>query len=154
MTWFHRFARSLGRTPPARVIVAYGVAAGVALGVAMYGANTHDDLLVRAGALFATVVTAVLVTVTTWYRRENVINAAILLALAWTLARVIGVCCATVLLWKTLDGLGFAMIGVLFGVPAGVLVAILIGGALVAILRRIRPPDSPADLSGSDPSVS
>ena len=130
----------------ARLVIAYGLSAGAAMATVMYGANSHSDLLVRTGALIATGLTAVLVTVMTWYRRENVINAAILLALAWTFARMVGVAGATLLLWRTLDGMGFAMIGALFGAPIGVLVAMLIGGALVAALRRIRPPFSPPNV--------
>lgn len=132
------------------MVIAYGLTAGAAMGIVMYGANAHHDILVRVGALVATALTAVLVTVTTWYRRENVINAAILLALAWTLARIIGVCCATFLLWRTLDGLGFALAGALFGVPVGILVAIFVAGVLVAVLRRIRAPVAPPTVPERD----
>lgn len=128
------------------MVIAYGLTGGAALAMVMYGANAHSDLLVRIGALLAAGLTAALVTVTTWYRRENVVNAAILLALAWTFARMVGVAGATFLLWRSLDGMGFALVGALFGVPIGVLVAILIGGALVAVLRRIRPPFSPPNV--------
>lgn len=153
MISFRVVAQWLGRISGARLVIAYGLTSGAAMGAVMYGANAHDDLLVRVGALVATALTAVLFTVTTWYRRENVINAAILLALAWTLARMIGVCSATLLLWRTLGGMGFALIGVLFGVPVGVLVAILIAGVLVAVLRRIRPPFTSSTLREGDPGA-
>lgn len=132
----------------ARLVIAYGVTAGAAMGAVMYGANAHNDLLVRIGALVVTGFSAILIAVTTWYRRENVINAAILLALAWTLARMIGVASATFLLWRTLDGMGFALLGALFGLPIGILVAILIAGVLVAVLRRIRPLSAPPGVVG------
>lgn len=150
MISFRAVARWLGTIPGARLVIAYGLTSGAAMGAVMYGANAHSDLLVRFGALVATALTVVLVAVTAWYRRENVMNAAILLALAWTLARLIGVSCATFLLWRTLDGMGFAMAGALFGVPVGILVAILLAGVLVAVLRRIRPPLAPPTVPERD----
>ncbi|HEX6808709.1 MAG TPA: hypothetical protein VF118_12025 [Gemmatimonadaceae bacterium] len=112
MISFRVVAQWLGRVSGARLVIAYGLTSGAAMGAVMYGANAHDDHLVRVGALVAAVLTALLVAVTTWYRRENVICAAILLALAWTLARMIGVCSATFLLWRTLDGMMAAWITV------------------------------------------
>jgi len=150
MPTFEAMGRSLAKTPRAGFIGAYGFFAGTAMGVAMFGANAHHDLLVRVGAVAATVLTGVLVTVTTWYRRETVVNAAILLALAWTSARLVAICFATVLLWMSLDGIGWAMLGALFGVPAAILEAILIGGVLVAVLRRIRPPFARPTVPESD----
>jgi hypothetical protein len=150
MPTFEPIGRSLGNTPRAGFIGAYGFLAGIAMGVAMFGTNAHIDLLVRVGAVAATGLTVVLVTVTTWYRRETVVNAAILLALAWTLARLVGICFATILLWRSLDGIGWAMLGALFGLPAAILEAIIIGGVLVAVLRRIRPPFAPPNVPESD----
>lgn len=146
---FDAIARYLGKLPAAGFITGYGLAAGAAMGCMMFGANAHKDLLERVCAVAVTILSAVLVTVTTWYRRENVVNAAILLALAWTLARVLAVCTATILLWGSLGGVGFAMLGVVFGVPIGILVAMIVGGALVAVLRWIRPPFTPPSVSGS-----
>ena len=143
MPQFDAIARKLGKTSRSRFIIAYGVAAGVAMGGAMFGGNTDHLVLWWIGGVAAAGLTAILVSVTAWYRSENVTNAAILLALAWTLARVVAVCCATVLLWRSLDGVGFVMLGVLFGLPIGILEAILVGAVLVAVLRRIRPPFSP-----------
>lgn len=137
---FGTIGRTLAKMSRTGVVAAYGLAAGATLGAAMYGANTHDDLLVRLGALSAALLTAVLVAVTTWHRRETIISAAILLALAWTSARIIGVCCATLLLRGTLSGVGFALLGVVFGLPIAMLEAMLVGGLLVAVLRRLRPP--------------
>jgi hypothetical protein len=150
MLTFEGMGRSLAKTPRARFIGVYGFVAGVALGVAMFGANVHHDLLVRVGAVAATVLTGVLVTVTTWYRRETVVNAAILLALAWTLARLVGICFATVLVWRSLGAIGWAMLGALFGLPIAILEALLIGGVLVAVLRRIRPPLAAPIVTESD----
>jgi len=136
-------ARRLGKASRSRFIVTYGAAAGVAMGGAMFGVNTDHMVLPWIGGVTAAGLTAILVSVTAWYRSENIINAAILLALAWTLARVVAVCCATVLLWRSLGGVGFAMLGVLFGLPIVILEAILVGAVLVAVLRRIRPPFGP-----------
>ena len=136
-------ARRLGKASRSRFIVTYGAAAGVAMGGAMFGVNTDHMVLPWIGGVTAAGLKAILVSVTAWYRSENIINAAILLALAWTLARVVAVCCATVLLWRSLGGVGFAMLGVLFGLPIVILEAILVGAVLVAVLRRIRPPFGP-----------
>jgi len=150
MPTFEAMGRSLAKTPRAGFIGVYGLVAGVALGVAMFGANAHNDLLVRVGAVAAMVLTAVLVTVTTWHRRENVVNAAILLALAWTSARLVAICFATVLLWRSVGAIGWAMLGALFGLPIAILEALLIGGVLVAALRRIRRPFAPPTVPESD----
>ena len=154
MPTFEAMGRSLGKTPRAGFIGAYGLTAGISMGAAMFGANVHNGFLARAGWTSAIALTAVLVTVTTWYRRENVINAAILLALAWTAARLVAVCCAIVLLWRSLGALGFAMLGALFGLPVAILEAVLIGGALVAVLRRIWPPFAPPAVPETDAGAS
>jgi len=133
-------AHFFGRIGRARFVIAYALTAGAAMGVAMFGANVHKPVLARSAAAAATALTVLLVAVVTWYRRENVLNSAIVLALAWTSARLFAVVCATALLWKSLGAMGFATIGVLFGVPIAILEAILIGGALVALLRRVRSP--------------
>jgi len=150
MPQFDTIARRLGKTSRSRFIVAYGVAAGVAMGGAMFGGNTGHMVLRWVGGVTAAGLTAILVSVTAWYRGENVVSAAILLALAWTLARMIAVCCA-VFLWRSLGGVGFAMLGVLFGLPIAILEAILVGAVLVAMLRGIRPPppSPPVRESGS-----
>jgi hypothetical protein len=106
------------------------------------GELTNQQLLVWAGGVLATIATFVLITVTTWYRRENVVNAAILLALAWTLARLagLGIAALALGLMGHEGGLGFGAIGGLFGLPVAVLEWILGSGVLVTLLRRMRAP--------------
>lgn len=104
------------------------------------GELTNQQLLVWAGGVLATIATVVLITVTTWYRRENVVNAAILLALAWTLARLAGLGIAALALGLMGHEGGLGAIGGLFGLPVAVLEWILVSGVLVTLLRRIRAP--------------
>lgn len=142
VTSLYSLARRFGRTPRGRFVVTYILVAGCAMGMLSVGELTNRQLLVWAGAILATIVTFVLVTVTTWYRRENVVNAAILLALAWTLARLasLGFAALALSLMGYESDLGLGVMGGVFGLPVAVLEWILVSGVLVALLRKIRAP--------------
>jgi len=142
VTSLDTLARRFGRTPRGRFIVTYILVAGCAMGMLSIGELTSRQLLVWAGGILATIVTFVLVTVTTWYRRENVVNAAILLALAWTVARLasLGFAALALNLMGHESDLGLGVMGGVFGLPMAVLEWILVSGVLVALLRRIRAP--------------
>jgi len=142
VTSLYALARLLGRTARGRFILAYVLVAGGAMGTLSIGEITNRQLLVWAGGVLATIATLVLVTVTTWYRRENVVNAAILLALAWTLARLAALGIAALALGMMGHGseLGLGAMGGVFGLPVAVLEWILVSGVLVTFLRRIRAP--------------
>ena len=138
----YTLARLFGRTPRGRFVVTYVLVAGSVMATLSIGELTNQQLLVWAGGVLATIATFVLITVTTWYRRENVVNAAILLALAWTLARLagLGIAALALGLMGHEGGLGFGAIGGLFGLPVAVLEWILVSGVLVTLLRRMRAP--------------
>ena len=112
------------------------------MGMLSVGELTNRQLLAWAGGILAIIATFVLVTVTTWYRRENVVNAAILLALAWTVARLasLGIAALALSLMGHGSDLGLGVMGGVFGLPVAVLEWILVSGVLVALLRRIRAP--------------
>jgi len=100
---------------------------------------THRDVLVRLGGVLAVVVSVFLIIVVIWHRRESIVSTAVVLAFPWTLARLIGLCAATLVRWKSLGALGYLMLGALLGVPLSILEVLVLGGILVAVLRRVRP---------------
>ena len=142
VTSLYILARRFGRTPRGRFVVTYVLVAGCAMGMLSVGELTNRQLLAWAGGILAIIATFVLVTVTTWYRRENVVNAAILLALAWTVARLAALGIAALALGMMGHGseLGLGAMGGVFGLPVAVLEWILVSGVLVTFLRRIRAP--------------
>jgi len=144
VTSLYALARRLGRTARGRFILTYVLIAGCAMGTLSVGEINNRQLFVWAGDVLATIATLVLVTVTTWYRRENVVNDAILLALAWTLARLASLGLAALALGIMEHGseLGLGAVGGVFGLPVAVLEWILVSGVLVTLLRRIRAPVS------------
>ena len=146
------WGRALGKMSRSSLIVTYALTAGTAMGVAMFGANIHNRVLALAGGVFETLITAVLVGVATWYRRDNAVHTAISLAVAWMLARVTGAWCATILLSGRYDAWvtpGSFVIDTLFGLPTAIPEAFFLGGVLVLVLRRVPPPFAPPGASSS-----
>ncbi|MGH7627291.1 MAG: hypothetical protein ACREOJ_18490 [Gemmatimonadaceae bacterium] len=142
MTRLHSLASLLGRAARGRFILTYVVVAGCAMGAVSVGELANRKILLWSGGVLAAVATIVLVAVTAWYRRENMVNAAILLAVAWTFARLAALGIAALILWMMGHGawLGFGAMGGLFGLPVAILEWILVSGVLVTLLRRIRAP--------------
>ena len=146
---FSRLAVTFSKAPRAGLLLGFALPGGAALGLLMFGANTHHDVLVRVGGVTAVILGVLLLAVVTWYRRESVVSSAIVLALAWTFARVIGLGFGTLMLSKSLGAVGYLMLGVFLGLPLSMLEALVIGGILVAGLRRIRPRGAPLAIDGT-----
>lgn len=91
------YGRELGKMSRSDLIGTYALAAGAAMGMAMFGANVHNTAVELLGRAGETINTAILVGVATWYRREQAVNAAILVGVSWVLARLVGAWCATLL---------------------------------------------------------
>ena len=150
---FGDVARALGRVSRAALIAGFAISGGAALGLLSVAANAHHDVLVRVGGVIAVVLSVMLLIVVTWYRRESVVSAAIVLALAWTFARLVALSSATLVLWRSLGAVGYLMYGVLLGLPLAMLEALVVGGVLVAVLRRVRPRVAPLAISQKEPGA-
>lgn len=147
------YGRELGKMSRTDLIGTYALAAGAAMGMAMFGANVHNTAVELLGRAGETINTAILVGVATWYRREQAVNAAILVAVAWLLARLVGAWCATLLASAQYGGWsapGTFMLDTLFGLPIAIPEAFLLGGVLVFVLRRIPPPFAPPSAGPSE----
>src|SRR6185437_475621 len=133
--------RHLGRTPSLRFSATYIAMTGVAMAIVTFGGVTERRVLVWFGSSLAMCATFTFVSVTVWYRHQNVINAAITIAVAWSFARIVGLAFAALLLWPQNGSLGaLAFVGALLGLPIAIIEWIIAAAIGVAVLRWFRAP--------------
>jgi len=138
--------RRLAITPLLRFAGAYVAMSGVAMAIVAFGAATDRRVLIWFGSSLALGATFILASVAVWYRRQNVINTAITIAVACNSARIVSLMLAALLLWAQDRSQGIlGLIGALFGLPIALLEWILAAALLVAVLRRLRAPVSWSD---------
>lgn len=141
--WLENLLRRLATTPLLRFAGAYVAMSGVAMAFVAFGAATDHRVLTYLGSSLALGATSIFVSVAVWYRRQNVINTSITIAVAWNSARIVSLMIAALLLRTQDRSLGtLGLIGTLFGLPIALLEWILAAALLVAVLRRFRAPVS------------
>ena len=145
-----RLYRSLARCTPLQLGGGYAAASVAATLLYVFGSSHAIPALQWIAGVVNLVVVSLFFTVVTWYRREEVVNAALLLAVTSALSFTIGFSLGVMVLARGSAIVTLAAAGSVFGLPIRILVLTLVFGVLVSVGRRLRPFFAPATLGDSD----
>ena len=138
--------RWLGGLSQFRLGLAYLISFTAATVLYLAGRQLAVPVLAVAGAVLTVATLSVLFNVVTWYRSDNVVNAALFLALVSTLGYSISTWIVIVALsGGSRQAMVFAA-GGFFSLPVRVLVATFVFAALVALGRRFRSIFAPGTM--------
>jgi len=139
--------RYLGRMQRSRLATAYIVAATAATALYSFGRYHGVPSLRTIGALIGLASFSVFITVTTWYRAEQLPQATFLLSVTTALSYSTGII-AFVLVGGATPGVGVILLtGSIMGLPIRILVLSIIFAILIAVGRRFRRFFAPQTLT-------
>ena len=141
--------RLLARRSRFQLSAGYLLCTTLASTIYFLGSSRALPGLMWGAALLNLVAVSLLFTVVTWYRTDEVVNAALFLAVTATFGFTIGVWVTTLFL---VQGAGAILVagGSIFSIPIRILVLIMVFGALVSLGRHFRRFFAPATLDGAD----
>jgi hypothetical protein len=142
--------RWLGHLSRLRLTLGYLLGSTVATTLYFVGRGRGSGLLEWTGAALSLLVVSLLFNVVTWYRGEQVVNAALFLAVASTLGYTLAVWVALLFVGPGTGTNVLLMTGSIFGLPIRILISTLVFGALVTVGRRLRRYFAPATLGQED----
>jgi len=145
-----RLYRAVARCSPLQLGGSYAAASVAATLLYVFGSSHALPTLQWIAGVVNLVAVSLFFNVVTWYRREEVVNAALFLAVTSAVSFTIGFSVGVMILARGAPIISLAAAGSVFGLPIRILVLTLVFGVLVSVGRRLRPYFAPATLGDGD----
>jgi len=126
-----------------QLAIGYIVSSTVATALYLVGRGREGRALEAVGAVLSLIAISLLFNVVTWYRNEEVVNAALFLGVVWAVSFALSAWVAFLILAGWARGAVLAL-GSVLSIPVRVLVSTLIFGVLITLGRRLRRFFAPA----------
>ena len=144
------FFRFVAKVPRARLALAYIIAASTSTAVYALGAFHSIPALRVLGGLLGLISISTFITVTTWYRSDQLPQATFLLSVTTALSYTAGVI-AVVLTNGAKVGVGVIVVtGSILGLPIRILILTIIFAVLIGVGRRFRKYFAPQTVAPND----